>query len=379
MRKVNVIQVFMCVFCLVAVPENTGAFPVRHVSLAERVIQSHRIVVANATSVSHLSNNELPQNKTFDVEFAVERVIKGKKTEREVNLSISSPKISVGQRVLLFLTPQNGLFASGSFPGPVIIIGSNSHVHDTPPKESAFRSVLLYLAGGLVDDSTEVQSACLRNLRDIHPLLYVRHPKYGNAGELRKALEENELGLESFVEKRILPSVRKLLLKADVDPNSRDSAILVAGLLQDAEMIPRIAEISRRKDTGWVESASYVLGEFRTPKATRWLIPLLKDDLASIKNNSAKSLSIVGDPVAVPFFLECLNDSSIKVRRTVVTGLHSLTKESWQAGSWHYLKEYEEKEEQYISFWKKWAQEHADEMIERRRQSSSARLPEQPE
>jgi hypothetical protein len=100
------------------------------------------------------------------------------------------------------------------------------------------------------------------------------------------------------------------------------------------------------------------LGEFRKPEATKWLIPLLKDELASVRWNSARSLSIIGDVVAVPFFLKCLDDPSIEVRRTVVTGLYELTNEDWPGGSWNYPKEYKENEEQYITFWKKWAHEN---------------------
>ena len=288
-------------------------------SFADRVLESDRIVIARAVRVSFLRTEPFQGVKIFDVEFAIEGAVKGEKAEHEVNLSLSARKMDVGQRVLLFLTSENRLLDEWSV-GPVILIGDKVDIKGGSKDESAgnsvFRSVLLCLADSLVDYNTNVRSSCLRNLKGIGDLLYVRHPKYGRAGELRTRLGESGLGLEGFVETLILPSVKKLIPSKGAGSAIRDDAILAAGRLQDVEMIPGIVKIIKSKGGEYKGATDYVLGNFRKPEATKRLIPLLKDELALIRWSSARSLSVIGDLAAVPFVMECMNDASeSRIRR----------------------------------------------------------------
>ena len=370
------VEMVLCACCFVAVTTDAQATPVQHVGLAERVLQSHHVVVAKVTRVQGPPPGvgRVDEMRMVDAGFSVERAIKGKTAVRHIEQSVPlrSPRLAVGDRVLLFLAPDMQPLERYTVPGPIITIGSRASIDGKAHKESTFRLVLLYLAASLSEGDEKVQIDCLGNLQDIGGSLHVRHPRYGGAGRLREALGDNGTDLKAFVEDRILPSVRKLAHSKNIDPRVRDEAILTAGLLNDAEVIPAIAALARGKNHGWV-NPTYVLGEFRVRKAVKWLVPLLEDDLPAIRQNSASALAIIGDPVAIPFLLECLDDPELEVRRTAIGGLDAIASEPWPGGAWRTAREYEENEKAYLSFWRQWSREHKARLGELRRQFASHR------
>ena len=161
--------------------------------------------------------------------------------------------------------------------------------------------------------------------------------------------------LEAFIQAKILPAVLKLT--TDKDADVRDQAVLAAGNLQDVGVIPALAKLADKQyKPGEQGMAAGLFGQYRNPEATRALVGVLDDSNPNVRERAAYSLRESADPIAAPFLLEHLDDPDPGARYSIVTALYTATDTPQYPGT----VLFHEDEDKYVTFWKKWADEHQD-------------------
>ena len=302
---------------------------------------------------------------------AVEDVLKGDLTQTVIKISFDKnaytafnrtrfAQLTTGERAVFFLTatPDKSVFSltQPSTEGySKILIGATPLTqHSTSP----LRSTLLTLTRALSQSTKTVRINCLERLASTGFLLDVSPDKgtdrFGvkarqDIGESPVSDVASAASLEQFVKTKILPSV--LQLTKDTDMDVRDEALIAAGNLQDVSVIPQLATIADKN-----YAAPITIGSYRTPDAARPLIRILSSKNADVRAKAAYSLRELADPLAVPFLLDHLDDPSPDARYYITTALYTATDTPSYPGTVIFHAQ----EDKYVSFWKKWADEHQD-------------------
>ena len=315
-------------------------------------------------------------------EVTVQGVFKGKISPKSIEVAFfknaphdtSNPmnpspftELAAGETDILFLKATNNetsftLSQPSSYGKSKITIGDvkiGPIPADTPP----LRAVLLALTDALGSDSKPVKMECLNRIGSVGILLYAKAGVWVDKGlvAVRSDLGEPLLAdspassLEAFIRARILPAVLKLTTNSDA--YLRDQAILTAGRLQDVGVIPALAKLAEKQyKPGFLGMTASIFGQYRNPAATRALVAVLGDTNPNVRERAAYSLRESADPVAVPFLLEHLDDPDPDARYSIVAALYMATNTPLCPGP----AIFQAKEDEYVSFWKKWASEHQE-------------------
>jgi hypothetical protein len=176
------------------------------------------------------------------------------------------------------------------------------------------------------------------------------------AETLRTQLDEPDAAdLEGFVKQRILPALAPLF-KSD-DAVVRGAALAAAGALQDASVIPQMVEAIHtlpRDRPG--PSLEFVLSQFRAKESFRFLVPLLKDPAAGVRDSVAAALQDMNNREALPFLIDNLDDTNDDAWRGTATALFLIAHEG--PGDLPTANGRED----VNRFWRAWAVTHAEEL-----------------
>ena len=311
-------------------------------------------------------------------EVAVQSVLKGKIGPKSITVAFYKnvyhgmnptpfTELAGGETDIIFLKTTDSaasftLSQPSSYGKSKITIG-DAKSGPIPAAASPLRAVLLVLTDALASGSKPVKIECLDRIGSAGYLLYAKAGVWVDKGAVtgRSTLGEPLLAdnpsssLEAFIRARVLPAVLKLTMDKDADVH--DQAVLAAGRLQDVDVIPALAKIADKQyKPGEQGIAAGIFGEYRNPEATRALAGALGDTNPNVRSQAAYSLRESADPVAVPFLLEHLDDPDPDARYSIVAALFTTTDTPECPGP----VIFHAKEDQYVSFCRKWADEHQD-------------------
>jgi hypothetical protein len=316
------------------------------------------------------------------VDFQVEDVLKGNLTRGMIKIGKPRssngpgpslellPKLVAGERDIVFLEGDAAiktfklLHPANSY-SPIISVGHTTF-HNIAGL-SPLRAVLSCLAQALKEDDKAMRLACLERIGQVNYLLYrpLEFEPTARWSDLvfdaRQKLHEPGRGLEDFIKTSILPPVMNLTTTQDADV--RVHALVTAADLQEVKVIPELVKLAHTK------GFQYVSGVFRifvVPEAVKPLMPLLQDENATVRDSAAYSLRWIGDPVTLPFLIDCLTQPD-KVTYNMLAALQTIAGEHELMA----INRFEEKKAEVIVFWKRWAAKHQDELKYLRSQLAS--------
>ena len=352
---------------------------------ADVVCVAKIVAVTQGTPVTFEANHRGPvfiDAQSAVAVVAVQSVLKGRISLKSVEVAFfknaphnaSNPfnpspftEVAAGETDILFLKTTNDAasftLSQPSSHGKSKITIGDAKIGPLPAGISPLRAVLLTLTDALVNGSKPVKMECLNRIGSAGVLLYAKAGVWVDKGavEVRSDLGEPLLAdnpsssLEAFIRAKMLPAVLKLT--TDSDAAVRDQAVLAAGRLQDVGIIPALAKIADRQyQSGALGDTASVFSEYRNPAATRALVGVLGDSNPNVRAQAAYSLRESADPLAIPFLLDHLDDPNPDARYSMVAALFMATDTPLCPGP----AIFQEKEDEYISFCKKWASEHQD-------------------
>ena len=405
MRKLmkTIMLLALCLCGLLSCPGFVLAFDDGHPEVTVLVQNAGAVCIGRVTHIEDLgpaqvnlgytaggTNRPAPVDaRSMVAEVAVQGVLKGKISPKSItvafykNVSLASKpfnpepftELAAGETDILFLKTTDDamnftLSQPSSYGKSKITIG-DAKIGPIPAAATPLRAVLLALVEALASGSKPVKLECLDRIGSTGYLLYAKAGVWVDTGAVnrRTALGEALMAdnpsssLEAFIRARILPAVLKLTTNSDAD--LRDQAISAAGRLQDVGVIPALAKIADRQyKPGFVSMTSAILSQYRNPEATRALVGVLGDTNPNVRSQAADSLRESADPVAVPFLLEHLDDPDPDARYSIVAALYMATDTPLCPGP----VIFHAKEDQYVSFCKKWALDHQDKVAALREQ-----------
>ena len=389
-----------CLLCFLACQMGVHAMGHPNPELPVLVQDADAICIGRITQIEDLgptqvdlghwnsvTNKPVPSNAMEAVaEVAVRTVLKGKITQKSITVSFYKnvhqgrdqtffTELAAGETDIIFLkTAQDGahfsLFEPNSAGKSKIALG-DAKIGLIPAAAPPLRAALLTLVDALGSGSKPVKMECLDRIGSASYLLYVRAGVYVDktAVERRSNLGEPLMAegvpssLEALIQAKVLPAIMKLT--ADSDADLRGQAVLAAGRLQDVEVIPALAKLADKQyQPGILGEAADTLSRYRNPNATRALVGVLGDTNPNVRSQAADSLRESADPVAVPFLLEHLDDPDPDARYSIVAALYMATDTPLCPGP----VIFHAKEDQYVSFCKKWALDHQDKVAALREQ-----------
>ena len=332
--------------------------------------------------------NELSPTAATDAvaEVAVQSVLKGKVSQKSIKVAFyknvhqgENPafftELAVGETDVIFLKATDdgtrfSLLEPNSAGKSKIALG-DAKIGPIPASAPPLRAVLLALTDALAGGSKPVKLECLDRIGSVGYLLYAKAGVWVDktAVERRSNLGEPLLAdnpsssLEAFIRAKVLPMILKLT--TDKDTDLRDQAVIAAGNLQDVDIIPALAKIADKQyHPGEQGIAASIFRFYRNPDATRALAGALGDSNPNVRSQAAAALRESADPVAVPSLLEHLDDSDTDARYYIVTALYTATNTPGYPGTVLFHGD----EDKYVTFWKKWADDHQDKVAALREQ-----------
>ena len=319
-------------------------------------------------------------------EVAVQSVLKGKISQKSIKVAFyknvhqgENPafftELAVGETDVIFLKATDdgtrfSLLEPNSAGKSKIALG-DAKIGPIPASAPPLRAVLLALTDAFVSGSKPVRMECLNRIGSVGYLLYAKAGVWVDktAVERRSNLGEPLLAdnpsssLEAFIRAKVLPMILKLT--TDKDTDLRDQSVIAAGNLQDVDIIPALAKIADKQyHPGEQGIAASIFRFYRNPDATRALAGALGDSNPNVRSQAAAALRESADPVAVPSLLEHLDDSDTDARYYIVTALYTATNTPGYPGTVLFHGD----EDKYVTFWKKWADDHQDKVAALREQ-----------
>ncbi len=396
-----------CLLCFLACQTGSHAIGYLSPELPNLVQEANTICTGRVTQIENLGSTQVYLGYRDSVtnapvataaekavaEVAVQSVIKGKIIRKSIKVAFFKnirqgfnpapfTELAAGETDILFLKATDDetdfdLSQPNSHGKSKITIGDakiGPITADAPP----LHTVLLALADALASGSKPVRMECLDRIGSVGYLLYAKAGVYvdeaaaarrSNLGEPLMA-DNASSSLEGFIRAKILPAILKLT--TDKDDAVREQAFLAAGRLQDVDVIPALAQIADKQyKPGEQGVAASIFGQYRNPDATRPLVGVLSDSNPNVRAQAANALRNLADPLAVPFLLDHLDDPSPDAKYFIVTALYTATNTPHYPGT----VIFQGKEDEYVSFWKKWASEHQDKIKALRAQFDAATPP----
>jgi len=399
-RVKNLVLFALCLCGLLSCPGSVLAFPDGNPELPVLVQNADVICVGRVTRIEDLgpaqvdlggrdSMTNLPapvDARNVVAEVAVQSVLKGKISPKSITVAFYKnvyhgfnpapfTELAAGETDILFLkaTDSAASFAlsqPSSYGKSKITIG-DAKIGPIPADASPLRAVLLALVDALGSGSKPVTLECLDRIGSAGYLLYAKAGVWiDKAAVARRAAlgepllaDNSSSSLEAFIRAKVLPTVLKLT--TDKDTDVRDQAVLAASRLQDVGVIPTLAKLADKQyKPGEQGMAAGIFGQYRNPDATRALVGVLDDSNPNVREEAAYSLRESADPIAIPFLLEHLDDPDPGARYSIVAALYMATDTPLCPGP----VIFHAKEDQYVSFCEKWANEHQDKVAALREQ-----------
>ena len=392
LRQISRSWLWLALMLLLNCPANAGVVPNGGIDSA--ISKSDVICVGTVKSVNELAQGLFDSGTGYAAEagvaradVSVETVLAGSLSGTRLHLlypvlpsppQMSStyrhyPQVVAGERAIFFLSrlPSQRETDAESFefyspfalPEPLVPIGTAS-LKGVLAAATPLRRLILTLVRTLDVPDKAIRSDCLQRLGGIGYLLYVKPGVYNDEYGVKSRSVFSEpvstpqsagADLESFVKSRVLPPVLKLTMNSNAEV--REQAALTLGRLQDVDMIPVLTKIADKQyKPGENGEAASILGFYRNPAATRPLVGVLDDSNPSVRERAAYSLRELADPVAVPSLLEHTDDPDPDARYFIVTALYTATNTPEHPDMMLFRAD----EGKYVSFWKKWADEHQD-------------------
>jgi len=399
----TVILLAFCLCVLLSCPGSALAFDDGYPEVTVLVQNADAVCIGRVTHIEDLgpaqvdlgytaggTNRPAPVDaRNMVAEVAVQSVLKGKISPKSITLAFyknvhlaSNPfnpspftEIGAGETDILFLktTDDAGSFtlSQPSSHGKSKITIGNVKIGPVPATVSPLRAVLLALVDALGSGSKPVKMECLDRIGSAGVLLYAKAGVWVSKGavERRSILGEPLIAdspassLETFIQVKVPPAVLKQTTDSDAD--IRDQAVLTAGRLQDVSVIPALAKLANKQyQPGMLGEAAFIFSWYRNPNATRALVGVLDDHNQNVRSQAAEALRESADPLAIPFLLEHLDDPDPDVRYDIVAALYMATDTPLCPGP----AIFQAKEDQYVSFCEKWADEHQDKVAALREQ-----------
>lgn len=309
----------------------------------------------------------------MEAEFAPEDVLKGQLEPGAVRVwfpgnptrtgpgaVVTFTQLAVDERILLFLTraEEKGVWAlldPSNIPPTKINLGA-ARPKAVGDAGSPLRKVLLYLTVGAREGDAAVRNTCLLRLEEIGFLLYTpvdaEERRSGRIVALRREIGEHGIELEAQVRRDVVPTLLELAKRGD--PAAQPLACLIAASLQSTDVIPDLFALAKR-DPQVSPSVAGVLAGYRAPEAARHMIPLLGHEAPAVRQAAATSLERIGDPRALPFLIDRLDDPDPETRYHVISALHGIT---GQPGLPSVPVFQQTQGKEHVAFWKKWAAGH---------------------
>ena len=400
----NLTLLALCLFGLLFCPSFALAYLDGEPEVPVLVQNADVICIAKVVTVTQGAPTKFEANHRGPVfidaqsavaEVAVQSVLKGKLNRKSIGVAFfknvhytSNPlnpapftELAAGETDIIFLKATDDetrfTLSQPSSHGKSKITIGDTKIGSVPVAAPPLRAVLLVLVDALVSGSKPVKMECLDRIGSAGYLLYAKTGVYVDEAAVtdRSKLGEPLMAdgvpssLEAFIQARVLPAV--LTLTTDKDADLRDQAVLAAARLQDVGVIPALAKIADKQyQPGELGIAADVFSNYRNPAATRALVGVLGDSNPNVRSQAAAALRESGDPVALPSLLEHLDDPDPGARYNIVAALFTATKTPSYPSPDHF----HEDEDKYITFWKKWADEH-QEKVDLLREQFLAPLP----
>jgi hypothetical protein len=308
----------------------------------------------------------------MEAEFALEDVLKGQLEPGSVRVwfpgnppptpgvqPLRFTQLAADERILLFLTraEEKGVWAlldPSNLPPTKIKLGA-ARPKAVGDAGSPLRKILLYLTAGVREGEAAIRSACLPRLAEIGFLLYVpldaEERRSLRLMTLRREIGEHGMELEALVRRDVVPT---LIEAAKRDPGTQQAATFVAASLQSTDVIPDLFVLAKR-DPQVSPAVAGILADYRAPEAAKHMIPLLKHEAPAVRQATATALERIGDPRALPFLIDRLDDPDTEARYHVVSALHGIT---GQPGLPSIPLFQQTQGKEHVAFWKKWAAGH---------------------
>ena len=389
-----------CLFCFLVCQTGAQALGHPNPELPVLVQEADAVCIGQITQITDLgptrvdlgyrnstTNKPSPTAATEAVaDVTVRSVLKGKISRKSIQVAFyknvhqgENPtfftELAAGETDVIFLKAADdgthfSLLEPNSAGKSKIGLG-DAKIGPIPAAAPPLRAALLALTDALANGSKPVKLECLDRIGNAGYLLYAKAGVYVDktAVERRSNLGEPLMvegvpsSLEAFIQAKVLPAIIKLT--ADSDADLRDQAVLAAGRLQDVEVIPALAKLADKQyQPGILGEAADTFSRYRNPNATKALVGVLGDTNPNVRSQAADSLRESADPIAVPFLLEHLDDPDPNARYSIVAALYMATDTPLCPGP----VIFHAKEDEYVSFCKKWALDHQDKVAVLREQ-----------
>ena len=389
-----------CLFCFLVCQTGAQALGHPNPELPVLVQEADAVCIGQITQITDLgptrvdlgyrnstTNKPSPTAATEAVaDVTVRSVLKGKISRKSIQVAFyknvhqgENPtfftELAAGETDVIFLKAADdgthfSLLEPNSAGKSKIGLG-DAKIGPIPAAAPPLRAALLALTDALANGSKPVKLECLDRIGNAGYLLYAKAGVYVDktAVERRSNLGEPLMvegvpsSLEAFIQAKVFPAIIKLT--ADSDADLRDQAVLAAGRLQDVEVIPALAKLADKQyQPGILGEAADTFSRYRNPNATKALVGVLGDTNPNVRSQAADSLRESADPIAVPFLLEHLDDPDPNARYSIVAALYMATDTPLCPGP----VIFHAKEDEYVSFCKKWALDHQDKVAALREQ-----------
>jgi hypothetical protein len=347
--KKEVIKYLLVTFFITVTtfPENCMAKPVPYISFQDLVSKSDIICKGEILQVDKIGESEerarddgrlLGKINTKVALVRIDRILKGNETRETIKVKFEDvfagvilPRMMLkkGEYVLLFLKREGERYGL-----------TFNYYGKFRAKIPVSRKQLQIGAKGS-NPSALVQQELLNSLSD----------------EDSNIILPSLIGLEGLKSKAAITHIEKLLNSNDYAVKGQALSTLtnIGSIDHIAEAISYIDEQPTTKKEEWYKKEIiFSLRTIRDVRAVPKLNTLLKHQNALVRMNAVESLESIKSPSSIPFLVDCLDDSYVKVRYHCMMGLAMILEKHGDFAPAYKL--FLEDESKPISLWKAWWQ-----------------------
>lgn len=345
----------------------------------DSILQQSELVVVGKTGAAQLiwdevyttdGGQEIPAQR-YIVPVAVECVLKGKDVPAQLTVAYFNyrprpgafsgpgfatvPSDATCILCLVHDRDKDHRLTKPMSTGNLVPVGRAMPAPADPPQSVAEAVVEQLLYSAAADDlPVDTRRCCTGALIGIE--FHLCPPASGAAPESAASSPER---MRQLLQERVLPTLLELTLSRE--PELVRMAWVTLAYMQYPGAVPPIVEMARNDPTAETHaSAAWRLEAYRcsSPELTRLLNPLLRDKDHRIREAVAYALRQVGDQSSIAYLLDALDDTEWRIRWYAVQALSRVTGE----GVFPARDYFQDKEAEFIQFWKDWAANHPDQV-----------------